>query len=241
MSMQLDVTDVLPAVHTPTMVVHRTGDRVVPFAAAEFVTNRLPNAHLVALAGEDHFPNNDDTTQVIAAIREFVGAPSQPSDTNRRLETLLFTDIVDSTRRAAELGDHDWAALLERHHQMVREELERHHGHEVSTSGDGFFATFDGPARAVRCACAIASGLDALGLEVRAGVHTGEVTTIDGEVGGLAVHIAARIGALAGSAEVLVSSTVKDLVAGSGLAFDDRGEHVLKGVPDPWRLYRARP
>ena len=239
MSMQLDVTDVLSAVRTPTLVVHRSGDRVVPFAAAEFVTSQLANASLVALAGEDHFPNSDDTTQVIEAIRDFVGDPRERADASRRLATLLFTDIVDSTRLAAELGDREWAGLLERHHLVVRDELERHHGREVSTTGDGFFATFDGPAQAVRCAQSISTGLEAVGLVVRAGVHTGEVETIDGEVGGLAVHIAARIGALAGPSEVLVSSTVKDLVVGSGLGFDDRGEHVLKGVPGPWHLYRA--
>jgi class 3 adenylate cyclase/predicted alpha/beta hydrolase len=239
MSMQLDVTEVLPAVRTPTLVMHRSGDHVVPFTAAEYIAQRLPNARLVELDGEDHFPNSTDTRQVIDTIRDFVGAPRGQADVSRRLATLLFTDIVDSTRQAVELGDHAWSHLLEQHHGMVREELQRHAGHEVSTTGDGFFATFDGPARAVQCACAIASGLDALGLEVRAGVHTGEVATIDGEVGGLAVHIAARIGALAGPAEVLVSSTVKDLVAGSGLTFEDRGEHVLKGVPDPWHLYRA--
>jgi class 3 adenylate cyclase/predicted alpha/beta hydrolase len=239
MSMQLDVTDVLPAVRTPTLVVHRSGDRAVPFAAAELVADKLPNASLVALAGEDHFPNSNDTTQIIEAIRDFVGDPRQPGDTKRRLATLLFTDIVGSTRLAAELGDREWSALLERHHVVVRDRLERHHGREVSTTGDGFFATFDGPAQAVRCAQAISTGLEAVGLVVRAGVHTGEVETIDGEVGGLAVHIAARIGALAGPSEVLVSSTVKDLVAGSGLVFDDRGEQVLKGVPDPWHLYLA--
>jgi class 3 adenylate cyclase len=239
MSMQLDVTDVLPAVRTPTLVVHRTGDRVVPFAAAEYVAGQLSDARLVALDGDDHFPNCGDTQRVIDTVRDFVGHPYQLAHGSRRLTTLLFTDIVDSTRLAAELGDHEWAGLLERHHLVVREELVRHRGREVSTTGDGFLATFDGPARAVRCAQAISTGLAALALVIRAGVHTGEVETIDGDVGGLAVHIAARIGALAGPSQILVSSTVKDLVAGSGLVFDDRGEHSLKGVPDLWHLYEA--
>jgi class 3 adenylate cyclase len=241
MSMQLDVTDVLPAVRTPTVVIHRTGDRVVPLAAAQLVASRLPNARLVELAGDDHFPSSADASQVVDVVRDFVGASPVRTDTHRRLVTLLFTDIVDSTRRAADLGDREWSGLLERHHLVVRRELERHHGREVSTSGDGFFATFDGPARAVRCAQAISTGLETLGLAVRAGVHIGEVETIDGEVGGLAVHIAARIGALAGPSQVLVSSTVKDLVVGSGLEFDECGPQVLKGVPDSWYLYMARP
>jgi len=237
MSMQLDITDVLSSVRVPTLVVHRTGDRVVPFASAQYVAARLPNARLVPLDGEDHFPNSDDAGQVIEVIRDYVGAPREQTDLSRRLSTLLFTDVVDSTPKAAELGDRSWATLLEQHHVVVRHELDRHHGREVSTAGDGFFATFDGPARAVRCARAITHAVSELGLQVRAGVHTGEVEAIGDDIGGLGVHIGARIAALAGPSEVLVSSTVKDLVAGSGLVFQSRGEHVLKGVPEPWRVY----
>jgi len=172
-------------------------------------------------------------------LRSFLRLEVPQADASRRLATTLFTDIVGSTERSADLGDAAWKRLLENHHALVRSELDRSSGHEVDTAGDGFFATFDGPAAAARCALAISLAVRSIGLEIRAGLHTGEVETIDGKVGGIAVAIGARIGALAGSSEVLASSTVKDLVAGSGLVFEDAGEHELKGVPDRWRVYRV--
>jgi pimeloyl-ACP methyl ester carboxylesterase len=239
MAMQLDVTEVLPAVHTPTLVIHRTGDRVVPIEAARYVTAAMPNARLEELPGDDHFPSSDDTSLFIELIRDFVGAPRDRVGTDRRLATLLFTDVVASTQRAAELGDSAWKVLVEKHHAIVRACLADFGGVEVDTAGDGFFATFEGPAAAVRCASAVRDAVRELGIEVRAGVHTGEVETIAGKAGGLAVVIGARIGALAGPSEVLTSQTVKDLTAGSGIEYLDAGEHELKGVPDRWRIYRV--
>ena len=239
MSMQLDVTEVLPAVHTPTLVLHSTGDRVVPIDAARFVASALPSARLEEIPGDDHFPSSADTRRFIELIREFVGAPRERVDATRRLATLLFTDIVGSTSVAAELGDSTWKAVVEKHHAVVRAALSEFRGVEVDTAGDGFFATFDGPAAAVRCATTIVEAVRPLGIQVRAGVHTGEVESIAGKAGGMAVVIGARIGAIAGPSEVLTSQTVKDLTVGSGLAFEDAGEHELKGVPDRWHLHRV--
>ncbi len=180
-----------------------------------------------------------DTEPLLEEIQEFLTGVRGHVEPDRVLATVLFTDIVGSTERAAALGDRAWGDLAERHHAVMRSELERYRGREVDTAGDGFFATFDGPARAIRCACAMTEAVRELGLEIRAGLHTGEVEQIDGDIGGIAVNIGARVSAQAGPSEVLVSQTVKDLVAGSGLAFEDAGEHELKGVPDRWRLYRV--
>ena len=195
---------------------------------------------MVELPGTAHPPYVGDVDSVVRAVAGFLsGVHREEAEFDRSLASVLFTDVVGSTARAAELGDREWSELIERHHAIVRAMLTRYRGNEIDTAGDGFFATFDGPARAVRCAQQIMEALEPTGLEVRAGVHTGEVRTIDRKVGGLGVVIGARVGALAGASEVLVSQTVKDLVAGSGLEFEDAGEHELKGVPDPWHLYRV--
>lgn len=239
LSFQLDVSDVLPTVRVPTLVLHRRDDPIVSIEAGHHIAATIPGARFVELEGYGHFPNQGDVPQLVEAVREFVEGSRGHADTTRRLATVLFTDIVRSTERAAELGDAAWKDLLGEHHQRTRAELARFGGNEVDTAGDGFLATFDGPARAVRCAQAIGEAVEPLGIQIRAGVHTGEVE-IDGEdIRGIALHIGARVVALAGPSEVLVSSTVRDLVAGSGLAFEDRGEHELKGVPDRWHLYRV--
>jgi class 3 adenylate cyclase len=237
-SMDLDVADVLPAIRVPTLILNRRGDRESPPEAGRAVAELMSDATFVELPGEDHFPHYGPKDEVFEALTRFVGAGSPSQDGSRRLATVLFTDIVDGTARAAQIGDRVWRALLADHHRLVRQALTEHRGVEVDTAGDGFFATFDGPARAVRCAQAIASAVEGLGIRIRAGVHTGEVEAMDGKVGGIAVMIGARISALAGPSEVLVSATVRDLVAGSGLSFDDAGERELKGVPGRWRVYR---
>jgi class 3 adenylate cyclase len=234
-SRDTDVRHVLPSIQVPTLVLHRLGDKVEPVEQGRYIASHVPGATLVELPGDDHLFPFDDLVPHIARFIESVHA--EEAEFDRVLATVLFTDIVGSTARAAELGDRAWRALLERHHATVRAMLGRYRGKEIDTAGDGFFATFDGPARAVRCAQAIVEALRPLGLEVRAGVHTGEVETIDGKVGGMAVVIGARVAAVAGAGEILVSQTVKDLVAGSGLTFEDRGARELKGVPDEWRVY----
>jgi len=236
-TMEIDVRDVLPAIRVPTLVLHRTGDRVVPVEAGRYLASRIPEAKLVELPGDDHYPFAGDLHAFVDEVEEFLtgSRPSRKSD--RVLATVLLTDIVGSTKRAAELGDQRWTELLDAHHRIIRSELERARGKEVRLTGDGFLATFDGPARAIRCACAIRDAVGELGLEIRAGLHTGEIELAHSGVEGIAVHIGARVAALAGASEVLVSGTVKDLVAGSGLEFSDRGAHTLKGVPGEWRVF----
>jgi pimeloyl-ACP methyl ester carboxylesterase/class 3 adenylate cyclase len=237
----MDVRRLLPAVGVPTLVLHRADDAVELLGSGRYVADAIPDARFVELEGSDHWPWAGDQQALVSAIGRFVAELRQDeeSETNRILATVLFTDIVDSTSQAAALGDRRWRELRERHDLVVRGQLARHRGREIKTVGDGFLATFDGPARAVRCARAICPALHALGIDVRAGLHTGEIELDGDDVSGVAVAIGARVGALAGAGEVLVSSTVKDLVIGSGLAFDDRGEHELKGVPDTWRLFAA--
>ena len=236
----IDVREILPTVRTPTLVIQRIGDEALSIEYARFFAQSIPGAVLAELPGSNHAYMSPDQDEVLEQVARFVkGLRAEEAELDRVLATVLFTDIVGSTERAAELGDRAWRELIERHHGTVRAMLARYRGVEVDTAGDGFFATFDGPARAVRCAQAIVEAVRSLGLEVRTGVHTGEVTTIDGKVGGIAVVIGARVGTLAGLGDVLVSSTVKDLTAGSGLVFEDAGEHELKGVPDRWRLYRV--
>lgn len=233
-----DVRSILPSVQAPTLVLAR--DHSTWLDDARFLADRIPGATLVPLSGEDYVLTAGDTREVFEVIESFLGSlREEQAEIDRILATVLFTDIVGSTERSASLRGDEWKVLLERHHQVVRALLGRYRGREIDTAGDGFFATFDGPARAVRCALAIVEAVTPLGLEIRAGLHTGEAETIDGKIGGLAVSIGARVGAAAGPSEVLVSSTVKDLVAGSGLGFEDRGEFELKGVPGAWHLFRA--
>lgn len=236
-----DIRGILPTVQTPTLVLHRVGDPYEDIRSGRDLAARIHGAKLLELEGSDHLAWAGDQQAVIQAITEFLaGVHREEADLERVLATVLFTDIVGSTEKAAFLGDRNWAQLLQRHHQIVRGLLARYKGNEISTAGDGFFATFDGPARAVRCALATLDAVASLGIEVRAGVHTGEVETINGQPGGLAVNIGARIGALAEPSTLLASSTVKDLTAGSGLHFEDRGERQLKGVPGSWHIYAVR-
>ena len=237
MNAQIDVRHVLPAIRVPTLVLHRTGDRPSPVEHGREIASAIPGATWVELPGSDHYPWLGDTEPLVATVERFVADLAVEAELNRVLATVLFTDVVGATERASRLGDREWRRLLEAHHDLVRSHLARFRGREVDTAGDGFFATFDGPARAVRCGVAVAEAVRELGMEVRVGLHTGECELIGAKVGGLAVHIGARIAALAEPGEVLVSSTVKDLVAGSGLEFADRGPAELKGVPGEWRLY----
>jgi pimeloyl-ACP methyl ester carboxylesterase len=240
MNRGIDVRPALSAIHVPALVLARDGDLAFPVEETKWMADRIHGARFVSFPGVDHFFWVGEQDQLLDEIERFVaGVRDQEADLDRVLATVMFTDIVGSTARAAELGDRGWGDLVERHHGTVRALLGRFRGKEVDTAGDGFFATFDGPARAVRCAEAIGDAVQDLGLEVRAGVHTGEVETIAGKVGGIAVNVGARIASLAGPSEVLVSQTVRDLVSGSGLAFEDAGEHELKGVPDRWHLYRV--
>ena len=237
---EADGRGVLPVIQVPTLVMHIEGDRAEPIDQSRWIAGQIPGAKLVVLPGEEHTPFVAHSEPVIEELERFASAIREEEGAfDRALATVLFTDIVGSTERAAEMGDRAWHELLDRHHATVRALLGRYRGHEVDTAGDGFFATFDGPARAIRCARAIADAVQALGIEVRLGLHTGEVETSDAGIRGIAVHIGARVGALAGPSEILVSQTVKDLVAGSGLMFEDAGEHELKGVPDTWHLYRV--
>ena len=240
MAFDIDVRDVVPIINVPTLVIHAVGDQVCHVENARFLARTIPGAHYVELPGEDHVPWFDPD-ETIAEIREFLTGTREASAPDRMLATVLFTDLVASTARAADLGDRRWRDLVEQHHAAVRRELGRYDGREVDTAGDGFFATFDGPARAIRCAQAIVGSVRSFGLDVRAGLHTGEVEVADGKVAGIAVNIGARVAALAEAGEVLVSSTVRDLVAGSGLEFAERGSAELKGVPGEWRLYAIVP
>jgi class 3 adenylate cyclase len=239
---EFDVREVLPTIRVPTLLVHGTENPINPIGGARYMAERIAGARLVELEGELHLPAGAALARTLDEIEAFLtevwqaGGWEEP-EPERVLATILFTDIVDSTERAAVLGDRAWHELLQHHHELVRRQLARFRGREVNTAGDGFFASFDGPARAIRCAQAIVEGVDALGLEVRTGLHTGECELVDGKVAGIAVHTGARVASEAAPGEVLVSSTVKDLVAGSGLAFQDRGTHELKGLPGEWRLF----
>jgi class 3 adenylate cyclase len=236
-TMMADVHDTIPKITCPTLVLNRSGNRVVPIEHSRDVAARLADASFVEVPGEDHLMFSQGIDRVADEIEEFFTGSRTGQDPDRLLTTLLFTDIVDSTKLAAERGDRRWRDLLDQHHALVRVQLERFGGREVVTTGDGFFASFPSPTQAVRCALAATDAVDALGVHIRAGVHTGEVEVRGDDLGGLAVHIAARISAAADPGEVLVSSTVKDLSAGTELAFEERGEHELKGVPGTWRLF----
>lgn len=236
----LDIRPILPAIRVPTLVMHRTGDRVVDVAQGRLLADEIAGARMVELSGVDHYHWIGDTDAITDEIEEFVTGARDPAERNRILATVVFTDIVNSTPLALELGDRAWRELLDRHHAIVRRELDRFHGRELDTAGDGFLSTFDGPARAVRFAHQVIERLQPLGLLIRAGIHTGECEVHDGKLAGVAVHIGARIASIADGGDVLVSSTVRDLVAGSGLAFVDRGQHELRGLPERRRIYALR-
>lgn len=239
MNTEIDVRAVLPTIRVPTLVLHRTGDVDALVEEGRWIASQIPGATFVELPGRDHLFWVGDTDAVLAEIETFLTGVRPPPEPERVLATVLFTDLVASTETAARLGDRRWHELLESHRADVRAALARWRGEEIDTAGDGFLAVFDGPARAVRCALAIRDAAAAVGLEVRAGVHTGEVERHGRQVTGLAVHIASRVIGAAGAGEVVSSSTVKDLVAGSGITWADRGLHALKGVPGEWRLYTA--
>jgi class 3 adenylate cyclase len=241
MFLEIDVRPMLPAIHVPTLVLHRRGDRAVNRRGAEWMANQIPGARYVELPGIDHAIWAGDTDTPLDEMEEFLTGVRRYAEVDRVVTTVMFTDIVGSTERAVELGDRRWRELLEQQTTAVRRELTRFRGNEIKTLGDGMMATFDGPARAIRCGLAVKDTVAAMGIALRVGLHTGEVEVLDDDVGGIAVHIAARVGALATAGEVLVSGTVKDLVAGSGIQFAERGEHALKGVPDTWRLFAVAP
>jgi len=243
MNKEIDVREVLPTVRVPVLVMHGSEDRIVPVEVARYTAQRLRTSRLVEIPGVGHLALGSPRSHPIQVeVERFVGEVWQTggwedAEPERMLATVLFTDIVDSTTTAIELGDRQWRELLERHNSLVRRELLRYRGREVDSAGDGFLATFDGPARAIHCASAIVGGARELGIDVRAGLHTGECEIADGKVAGIAVHTGARVAGLAGAGEVLVSSTVKDLVAGSGIVFAERGAHQLKGIPGDWQLF----
>jgi len=239
MNGHIDLRPVLPAIRVPTLILHRSGDRDSSVEEGRYLAARIPGARFVELRGIDHLPWVGDQDAVLDEVEEFLTGVRQGPDPDRVLATVLFTDIVSSTERAAELGDHGWRHLLESYYGVVRRELARFRGREIDTAGDGFLATFDGPARGIRCACTIRDAVRTLGIQIRAGLHTGECEVMGDKLVGIAVHIGARVAARAEPDEVLVSSTVKDLVSGSGIDFVERGTHPLKGVPGEWRLFAA--
>jgi class 3 adenylate cyclase len=237
MFLDIDVRHVLPTLHVPTLVLHRHGDRVVNWRASQWMAEQIPGARRIELPGRDHFPWAGDADAIVEEVRAFLTGTRVAAEPDRVLATVMFTDVVGSTRRAASLGDRRWTELLDAHDDAVRRELVAFRGREIKTTGDGFLATFDGPARGIRCARAIRSAATDLHIDVRVGLHTGEIELRGDDIGGLAVHIGQRVSAAAHSAEIVVSSTVKDLVAGSGIEFDELGERELKGVPGSWRLF----
>ena len=236
LSMEMDIREVLPSIRVPTLVIHSAED-VIPIQGARWLAEQLPDAQFVELPGDDHWPWITEPDPSVDEVRQFLTGVRHEHEPDRVLTTILFTDIVGSTERAAAMGDKRWRDLLRQHDRLVSRELDRHRGRQVKAIGDGVLATFDGPARAIGCARAICEQANTLGIEVRAGLHSGEVELLDGDVGGIAVHIGARVANLAGPGEVLVSSTVKDLVVGSGWEFKDHGTHSLKGAPGEWQLY----
>lgn len=241
MNLQIDIRPVLSSIHTPTLVLHRTGDAVVQVDGARWMSEQIPGAKFVELEGDDHAPFVGDAEGLVGEIEEFLTGVRHAPEVDRILATVMFTDIVGSTERASEMGDHKWKQLLEDHHARIRKQLDVYRGREVDTAGDGFLAAFDGPGRAIKCAQAAQAAVRELGVDIRAGLHTGECEVFGDKLSGVAVHIGSRVMGQADGPEVMVSSTVKDLVAGSGIEFEERGEHVLKGVPGEWRLFAVRP
>jgi class 3 adenylate cyclase len=234
-----DLRPILPAIRQPALVLHRAGNRYMRAGHGRYLAHHLPNARYVELPGADHLYYTGDGDAILNEVQEFLTGTREMSDDDRVLATVLFTDIVGSTERAHELGDRGWRLVLESFYAIARREVIRYRGREVDTVGDGLFAAFDGPARAIRCACAMRDAVSSLNISIRAGLHTGECQCIGDKVEGIAVHTGARVAGQAQPNEVLVSSTVKDLVAGSGLQFQERGVHTLKGLPGEWRLFAA--
>jgi pimeloyl-ACP methyl ester carboxylesterase len=241
MTLEIDVRDILSAIRVPTLILHRSGDRRIDVGAGRNIAERIPNARFVELPGIDHLPWVGDSDAIVDEVEEFLTGSRHAAEPTRVLATVLFTDMVESTNRAVQLGDARWRALISDHDRLVRDELTRFRGREIDRRGDGFLAIFDGPARAIRSALSISERAHELGIKVRAGLHTGELDITESGIAGIAVHIGARVMSLAGPDEVLVSSTVKDLVAGSGLSFSEKGTHELKGVPGSWRIFRVEP
>jgi len=237
---ETDVRDVLPSIQAPTLLLHRREDRLIDVRHSRYLAQQLPGARYVELPGQDNLLVVGDSERILAELEEFLTGAHTPPEPDRVLATVMFTDIVGSTATAARLGDRAWRTLLARHDEVSRSQLARHRGRPVKSLGDGWLATFDGPARAIRCALELREAVRELGVELRAGLHTGECEAVGEDLSGLAVHIGARVGALAAPREVLVSNTVKDLVVGSGIDFADRGEHALRGVPGTWRLWAAQ-
>ncbi|MEH2539480.1 MULTISPECIES: adenylate/guanylate cyclase domain-containing protein [unclassified Bradyrhizobium] len=239
MNSEIDIRPILPSIQVPTLIVHREGDANVNVEAGRFLANQIPNAKYVELPGNDHLLWVGNTERVVDEVEEFLTGSRHIPEPDRVLATVLFTDIVGSTKRAEAIGDRAWHDLLDRHNEIVRREILHHRGREVKTTGDGFLITFDGPARSIRCSLAITEAVEDLGLQVRAGLHTGEIEMTDNDLSGIAVHIASRIAAMAQPGQVLVSSTVRDLVAGSNIRFRDEGSHRLKGLEESVRLFAA--
>lgn len=241
MNREIDTSDILSSIHVPTLIIHRKDDTAIDVEGGRFLAEHIPGARYEEIPGSDHIPMTGENTDLILELwEEFItGTKAAALEFDRVLSTVLFTDIVSSTENAEAMGDQRWRELLSAHDDAVRRELQRFRGNEVKALGDGFLATFDGPARAIRCARAICKAVKPLGIEVRTGLHTGEVEMSDNDVRGIAVHIASRVVGLAGPGQTLVSRTVKDLVAGSGISFEDTGSHELKGVPESWQLLRA--
>jgi len=241
MTVDIDVRSILGAIRVPTLILHRAGDRRIQVGGSRYMAEHIPNSKYVELQGEDHLAWVGDSDAIVDEVEEFLTGTRHSAEPARVLATVLFTDMVESTSRAVELGDARWRALIGDHDRLVRRELARFRGREIDRRGDGFMAIFDGPARAIRCALSIVERAHELGVQIRAGLHTGELDIIESGIAGIAVHTAARVASLAGPDEVLVSGTVRDLVAGSGLSFTDRGIHELKGVPGTWRILRVEP
>ncbi len=237
MNAEIDVRHILPSIRVPTLLLHATGDKTVSVETSRYMARQIPHAKLVEFDSQDHLPFTEPARIVPEQVEEFLTGTRSFEADDTVISTVMFTDIVGSTELASRLGDSSWRDLLESHHAAVRHELDIHRGREIKTTGDGFHASFDGPARAIRCACSICDSIGALGLSVRVGLHTGECVLSGDNIEGVAVHIAARVGDLASPNQVLVSQTVKDLVAGSGIRFEDQGKHKLKGIEDEWRLF----
>jgi len=241
MNSQIDITEILPSINVPTLVMHRKDDMAVDVEAGRLLAERIPGAKYIELSGTDHLPFvGENSDRILDEMEHFLTGETSIPSVERVLATVVFTDIVDSTARAQTLGDRAWGDLQDLHDKAVRKELARFRGNEVKWTGDGFLASFDRPARAIQCALTIVSTVRALGIEVRAGIHTGEVDFVKNDIRGIAVHIASRVADLANGGDVVVSRTVKDLVAGSGISFEDYGTHELKGVPDQWKLFRVK-